>query len=267
MSLGPSELNFLYGLALEAIHEAGEKILSLDSDKGGYNSKKDGSPLTPADLSSHAVIKHTLARSEIELVSEESSDLHLGSPRYWLVDPLDGTKDYLAKNGEYAINIALIENSYPVLGIIYNPVTEKLTGAIKNMGAWQHSGSRVQAICGKPKTYPLRMGVSRFHHSVDVQPFVQRNDVRDLIPIGASNKYCALALGQIDVYLRLVGTSEWDTAAGQIILEETGGGGVDLKVGKRNEYGKLDRRNNSFIAYRDPYEFLDFNLGGLGLDE
>lgn len=224
----------------------------------GTRNKKDGSPLTLADQESHDLISEILSGSGVPIVSEEGDDLLLEETRYWLVDPLDGTKDFLAANGEFTINIALIENGRPTVGVVYAPALEEMYAGISGRGAWkEQAGVRIASISAV-KSAQLRMAVSRFHDHDDNLIFAKKNNVAECVPVGSALKFGRLAMGEIDVYARLVGTSEWDTAAGQAVLEAAGGSVLDWHTGGPLAYGKELRRNPRFLAFRHPYERSDF---------
>jgi 3'(2'), 5'-bisphosphate nucleotidase len=187
------------------------------------------------------------------VVSEEAPEPKSTGEYYWLVDPLDGTKDFLAHNDEFAINIALIHGDRALLGGIYAPALDELYFGIVGNFAWcEKLGSRLPCI-DTPITDKLYMAVSRFHDHPGTSIFAGANGVTKKIPVGASLKYGRLAMGEIDVYPRLVGTSEWDTAAGQAILEAAGGEIIDWVTGLPLAYGKPGRRNGQFLAFRKPY--------------
>lgn len=248
----------LLDLAEVAAREAGKSILSLYRKDLAIDIKSDGSPLTMADKVSHQIIVDSLSKIGLPIVSEEEDDLKLDAVRYWLVDPLDGTKDFIAANDEFTVNIGLIENGRPVLGVLYAPALDELYVGISGDRAWQELRG-VRTLCGKSsKSIRLRMAKSRFHDHPDAEAFALTNRVDIQIPIGSALKYGRLAMGEVDVYPRLVGTSEWDTAAGQAVLEAAGGCILNWHTGKSLHYGKPGRRNGRFIAFRRPYDKKDF---------
>jgi len=250
----------LVSLAVAAAKAAGSTILTFYRKDLSCEEKPDGSPLTCADQKSHHVISALLDKSGIPVVSEEGTDLHMGAHRYWLVDPLDGTKDFLAASDEFTVNIALIGNGIPVLGVLYAPALDELYfGAPGEFACRERRGVRTQCRVS-PRCGGLRMAASRFHDHPDSEAFAKINRVAERIPVGAALKYGRLALGELDVYPRLVGTSEWDTAAGQAVLEAAGGHILDLATGKPLRYGKPHRRNGRFLAFRAPYLAADFKL-------
>ena len=251
----------LADLAETAARAAGECILNFYRKDTIIEYKKNGSPLTLADKAAHNLINEILIPSCLPIVSEEGDELNLMSDCYWLVDPLDGTKDFLAGNDEFTVNIALIFKSRPVLGVVYAPALGDMYAGIPSQCAWiKLKGTSTAIIVQTPKIDSLKMAKSRFHDHEDADFFAQENRIEIQVPIGSSLKYAHLALGLVDVYPRLVGTSEWDTAAGQALLEAAGGCLLDWHTGKPLSYGKAGRRNPRFLALRAPYKFEDFKL-------
>ena len=200
--------------------------------------KEDKSPLTKADLESNKFIIQSLTEldSSIPVLTEESLiewSVRKHWSQYWLVDPLDGTKEFINQNNEFTVNIALIENHHPVLGVIYAPAFSTLYYAYRNNGSHKLfieknldsiSGSIKIKTLRKKKTEHLRVFESRSHSNVEFQKWVNEN-IKDyeLIKKGSSLKFCELAEGRVDLYPRFGPTSEWDIAAGHIILIESGG--------------------------------------------
>jgi 3'(2'), 5'-bisphosphate nucleotidase len=222
--------------------------------------KQDGSPLTLADQAAHRVISEGLYNSGLVLVSEEGDDLHLAAERYWLVDPLDGTKDFLAGNGEFTINVALVDRDGTALGVVFAPANDELYWGAKGRGAWRVRDNAAQALTPRSRSTFSRVATSRFHDHPDVELFAPQNDIAECVAIGSALKYCLLAAGEVDVFPRLVGSSEWDTAAGQAVLEAAGGQLMDWHTGKSLSYGKPRRRNPRLLALRAPYCREEFKL-------
>lgn len=223
--------------------------------------KADGSPITLADEASHRAISELLSGTGVPVVSEEGSDLLMDAERYWIVDPLDGTKDFLAGNGEFTINIALIESGRPVLGVVYAPaINELFVGEVGECTWTLINGIRSDCEIPTTRSSRLRLAASRFHDHPDLAEFQKINDVVERIQIGSALKYCRLAQGTLDVFPRLVGSSEWDTAAGQVVVESAGGAVLDWRTGRPLTYGKANRRNPRLLSFRAPYAFEDFNL-------
>jgi 3'(2'), 5'-bisphosphate nucleotidase len=247
-------------LALEAAQEAGVAIMRYYPQILTVQHKQDGSPLTVADQAAHSVIVGHLADSGLVVVSEEGEDLHLAAERYWLVDPLDGTKDFLAANGEFTVNIALVAQGRPVLGVVFAPAINTYYWGAEGMGAWRIREGAAEALSAHTRSASLRMVVSRFHDHPDVDVFAAQNGIAERVAVGSALKYGLLAVGEVDVFPRLVGSSEWDTAAGQAVLEAAGGQVLDWHTGRALGYGKPRRRNPRLLALRVPYRQEEFKL-------
>lgn len=250
----------LLEMALEAARLAGSAILTYYQQPLSVAHKQDGSPLTLADQVAHQVILSHLAHSGVTIVSEEGEDLHLDAERYWLVDPLDGTKDFLAGNGEFTVNIALVDQGRPVLGVVFAPALGDLYWGAKDLGAWRIRNGEETALLTQSQSPACRMAVSRFHDHPDVDVFALQNGIDQRVAIGSALKYGLLAAAEVDVFPRLVGSSEWDTAAGQAVLEAAGGQVLDWHTGKALHYGKPKRRNPRLLALRAPYCREEFQL-------
>lgn len=244
--------------ARAAARLAGQSILGFYGSDVSFSSKTDGSPLTRADQASHEVIVQSLSKLGFPIVSEEAPETVPSGACYWLVDPLDGTKDFLEHNDEFTVNIALIENDKPVLGVLYAPALDELYFGVMGGPVWMESEESKTPCDAVSRSTGLRMAISRFHDHPDTQSLAKANQVEVIVPIGAALKYGRLAMGEIDFYPRMVGTSEWDTAAGQAILQAAGGCLLDWETGKPLLYGKANRRNGRFLAFRAPYCHADF---------
>jgi 3'(2'), 5'-bisphosphate nucleotidase len=219
--------------------------------------KEDDSPVTEADLAAHRVLASQLKPllSECPVVSEEDAGslIHCQSHgRFWLVDPLDGTKEFIARNGEFTVNIALIENGRCVLGIVYAPAIDALYWGGAGLGAFRCIGGQTAAIkvaasnLGKAS----RVVASKSHLNEATRSFIDRLGEVSLVQAGSSLKFCRVAEGEADIYPRLAPTCEWDTAAAQAVLEGAGGVVINLQ-GTPLLYGKPNVLNPSFIATRD----------------
>jgi 3'(2'), 5'-bisphosphate nucleotidase len=243
---------------LNIARAAGSRILEIyDSNDFETRTKvEDNSPLTKADLAANdSIIKGLSETFEHPIVTEESCvgyDIRRHWKRFWLVDPLDGTKDFLAKNGEFTVNIALIENARPVLGMVYAPALELMYWAEKGEGAYKDG----QRILNKSNRTELIAADSRFHSTGATRAFLEKHNIKVIKRYGSALKLCKLAEGEIDVYPRLNGTKEWDTAAGHIIAEEGGCKVIDIVTKEALAYNKEDMRNNFFIASRKDLSFL-----------
>ena len=247
---------------LEAVAEiaraAGVAILEVYGTDFAVETKDDRSPLTEADRKSHAIIRDALRRRypDIPLLSEESPAEELERrrewTRYWLVDPLDGTKEFLKRNGEFTVNIALVEGHVATLGVVLAPVLDRLyTGAL-GRGAWRTEQGRSETIeVATEAASPPRVVGSRSHAGNALTEYLAALGPHELKPMGSSLKICLVAEGAADVYPRLGPTSEWDTAAAQAILESAGGRMIDL-VGQPLRYNtKDDLLNPHFLAFGD----------------
>ena len=239
---------------------AGEAILDIYRQDFDVELKDDRSPLTAADLAAQQVIAEGLAQLEpvLPMVSEEASQVpweqRRAWTRHWLVDPLDGTREFVKRNGEFTVNIALIDHHEPVLGVVLAPVTGDLYAAARGIGAWWQAqeGGDWERIGTRALARPAIASGSRSHGGG------QEDSLRRLLgedyalqSLGSSLKFCLLARGGADVYLRRGPTSEWDTAAAQCVLEEAGGAVLDLH-GEPLRYDRGESLlNPEFIAVGD----------------
>jgi 3'(2'), 5'-bisphosphate nucleotidase len=230
--------------------EAGKKILELYNSNIEIRNKDDNSPVTEADLIANEFIIREISRiSNYPVVSEETYDFN--KPRqhhkiFWLIDPLDGTKDFIAHNDQFTVNIALIEGNHPILGVVQIPASGDVYYASKNSGAFKNqirifNNRNLQDIIGID---------SCFHSTEDTQNFFKQRNITNVRKYGSSIKFCKIAEGEADIYPRLNGTKEWDTAAGHIILNEAGGEIIDLVTGEEMIYDKPSIKNNFFVAKR-----------------
>lgn len=253
-------LNEIQKMAILAAHKASEVIMPYYRQSLAVTEKSDGSPLTMVDVAAHDVIIDTLKTTRIPVVSEESNDLMLSLEYYWLVDPLDGTKDFLAGNDEFTVNIALIEMQKPIFGVMLAPALHALYFGIPGVGAWyEKNGVRIRCQQA-PKRDEYIMATSRFHDHPGVALFAKENNITHQVAVGSALKYGRLATGEIDVFPRFSGSSEWDIAAGQAILEGAGGHVLDWDTQLPLVYGKNKRRNPSLLSFRTPYKQEDFKL-------
>jgi 3'(2'), 5'-bisphosphate nucleotidase len=241
--------------------EAAARILEVYDGDFAVEHKDDRSPLTAADLAAHHCIVAGLERlaPDIPVLSEESAQdvpalVRRQWSRMWLVDPLDGTREFIKRNGEFTVNIALIgEDGAPVLGVVQAPVTGVLWHGQRGRGAFRRDGDVDVAIRTRaPATAPLRVAASRSHRDARTEAFMARMGEVEPMGIGSSLKFCRLAEGAMDVYPRFGPTSEWDTAAGQCVLEAAGGVVVDPR-GRALRYNQRDTiLNGDFLALGDP---------------
>ncbi len=239
---------------------AGQKIMDIYKNCDlTVEYKQDGSPLTVADLQSHKLIQNALQdlTPHIPILSEESSpEIHrqrINWSTLWLVDPLDGTKGFVKRNGEFTVNIALIENSKSTLGVVYAPARDLLQYAAQGIGAFcVDEGAKVRPIRTRQLTdESLVVVASRSQQDANLQRFLLKLEPHypEVVsyPMSSSLKFCLLADGVADIYPRFGPTSEWDTAAAQCVLE-VAGGKIQNAEGKALEYNKPDILNSEFIA-------------------
>ena len=240
--------------------EAGAAIMAVYGGDVAVRAKADDSPVTAADLAAHRCIVDGLAQltPEIPVLSEESAhtvpqQLRRGWSRFWLVDPLDGTREFLKGNGEFTVNIALVDDGVPVFGVIQAPVGGAVWHGVLGQGAFRRDGDAERAIATRrPASTPLRVAASRSHLDARTVKMLERIGEHESIGRGSSLKFCLLAEGGMDAYPRLGPTSEWDTAAGQAILEAAGGCVLDLQ-GRPFRYNQRDTLlNGDFVALGDP---------------
>ena len=240
---------------------AGEAIMAVYRSDFAVETKADASPLTAADLAAQKVILAGLSALEplLPVLSEEAKALAWSErsqwTRYWLVDPLDGTREFVKRNGEFTVNIALIDRHRPVLGVVLAPVTGELYVAGHGQGAWLQPQADMpwQRIRARPLAQPPVLAGSRSHGGGHERELLESllGAEHVLVPLGSSLKFCLIARGEADVYLRLGLTSEWDTAAAQCVLQEAGGAVLDLQ-GRPFTYNRGESLlNPEFIAVGD----------------
>jgi 3'(2'), 5'-bisphosphate nucleotidase len=238
---------------------AGRAVLEVYGRDFTVSRKSDDSPLTEADRVAHTIIARDLAALDtaIPLLSEESApEDHAARrswSRYWLVDPLDGTKEFVKRNGEFTVNIALVVDGRAVLGAVYAPVLDRLYFGALTQGAWRADGPATPHAIAVRKTAasPLRVVGSRSHPSPELAEYLARLGPHEITDMGSSLKICLIAEGAADVYPRLGPTSEWDTAAAQAILESAGGRMIDLAGRPLRYNSKDDLLNPHFLAFGD----------------
>lgn len=238
---------------------AGEAILAVYAEDFAVQSKQDHSPLTQADLAANRIIAAGLAQlaPDVPVLSEEDAAVAWSQRRtwrrYWLVDPLDGTREFVKKNGEFTVNIALIQDGRPTLGVVYAPVLDYLMHAVAGQGAClRQDGRDIPVQCRQPATSPLRVAASRSHPDPRTAAALERMGDIQRHGLGSSLKFCRIAEGRMDVYPRFGPTSEWDTAAAQCVLEAAGGAVLRLDGAPLDYNGKDSLLNPDFIALGDP---------------
>jgi 3'(2'), 5'-bisphosphate nucleotidase len=252
----------------EISRAAGAAILEIYNREGSIEvtSKDDHSPLTEADIAAHQIIVSALTKltPDLPILSEESADISWKErqawSKYWLVDPLDGTKEFVKRNGEFTVNIALIENHIPVLGVVYVPVTNILYSGARECGAFkQDNGEEKQITVATMSEFNnvknavkdnVKIVASRSHRGKELDTWINKVEKLfkkvELLSMGSSLKICLIAEGKADIYPRLALTSEWDTAAAQAILEAAGGTLTDIEF-KIYRYNQKENILNPFF--------------------
>lgn len=258
----------LLALAIEAAIKAGNKIMEIyETDDFDVDFKADDSPLTRADIASHEVINKHLFETNIPILSEEGREMSFAERKdwdqLWVVDPIDGTKEFIKKNGEFTVNIALIDNQIPILGVIYVPVLKELYYSSQNHGAFKKTNvssfDSMENMKSSSKRLPLNnqkrgytVVASRSHLTQETQEFIEQlrkeHGEVELISKGSSLKLCMVAEGAADCYPRFAPTMEWDTAAGQAICIHAGFDVIDWKTQTTMKYNRENLLNNWFLV-------------------
>lgn len=259
-------------IAVEAALAAGESILKVyGTEDFGVLLKSDSSPLTLADEKSNSIINSFLEKTSIPIISEENKQIgyeeRSGWDKCWIVDPLDGTKEFIKRNGEFTVNIALVENGKPLLGVIYVPVSKELYYAdVARLEAYKVIASagdetdnllvkaqKLASVSNRDKSR-VRVVGSRSHMNEDTLNFIEglkreySEAEIEIVSKGSSLKFCLVAEGEADIYPRFAPTMEWDTAAGQAICEAVGLAVVVKDTNVPMKYNKQDLLNSSFIV-------------------
>ena len=234
---------------------AGEEILDVYREAIAVTQKSDDSPVTEADVRAERCIVAGLARvaPEIPVVAEESVAAgripDISGGRFFLVDPLDGTREFINRNGEFTVNIALIEHGVSVLGVVHLPALGESYWSDGERAFRRRGGGDAEAIhCREPNSKALDVVASRSHRDAHTDDYLQRFQVNQLVSAGSSLKFCRVAEGSADLYPRLGRTMEWDIAAGQAVLEAAGGW-VHTLDGQPLRYGKPGFENPHFVAF------------------
>lgn len=245
---------------LQLAQRAGERIMEVYATDFNVEHKDDKTPLTQADMAAHNTIVSGLKQitPTLPVLSEESAHVSFEErkqwQRYWLVDPLDGTREFIKRNGEFTVNIALIEDQKPTLGVVYVPVTKVNYFASLGQGAFKTlPGESPKAIQVRncPTDHIIVAG-SRSHASPSLQQFIKGLEVEvELVSIGSSLKSCLVAEGKADIYPRFGPTSEWDTAAAQCVVEQAGGYLTDLQMQPLGYNSKASLINPYFLVFGD----------------
>ncbi|WP_169568086.1 3'(2'),5'-bisphosphate nucleotidase CysQ [Sneathiella limimaris] len=235
--------------------DAGAVILEIYNRDFEVNTKDDSSPVTEADVAAEKVILEGLTKAtpDIPVLAEESVEAgrvpDLSGGTFWLVDPLDGTKEFIHKRGEFTVNIALVENGKPTMGVIHVPAKNTTYYAYDKGEAYKidEAGNTAKITVRPTPADGLTVVASRSHRTPETDDYINKFDVADLISAGSSLKLCLVAEGNADLYPRMGRTMEWDIGAGQAILEAAGGS-VETLDGKPLGYGKDGHDNPYFVA-------------------
>ena len=244
-------------IALEAAVKAGENIMEVynSTESINYEKKADDSPLTIADKKSHNTIIDFLKDTDIDIISEESKSIEYQERKnweeYWLIDPLDGTKEFIKKNGEFTVNIALIKNNKPHLGVVYCPVKKILYWNDNDKKVFKREKEETREIKKRKPINEneegLRVVVSRSHMSEETSEYVNKLTRPELISCGSSLKFLYIADNKADIYPRFGPTMEWDTAAAHSILNALEINVINLESGRELSYNKENLLNPYFI--------------------
>jgi len=253
------ELNTLIQPVIDISAKAAQGILEIYNTRFNVEVKDDKTPLTEADMAAHDAIVAGLKKltPEWPILSEESATIPYSTRQkwhtYWLVDPLDGTREFIKRNGEFTVNIALIRDELPVLGVIYVPVSGVVYYASKGMGAFRQSpGNAALPIHVKAaRDQTLVIAGSRSHRDNSLDKFLDSIGDHEFISMGSSLKSCLVAEGSADIYPRLGPTSEWDTAAAQCIVEEAGGRITTMDMSQLRYNTKESLLNPNFLVFGD----------------
>ncbi|APG60438.1 3'(2'),5'-bisphosphate nucleotidase CysQ [Christiangramia salexigens] len=258
----------LLEIAIKASLESGKRIMAIyENEDFEVDFKGDDSPLTKADLASHEIIMKHLKDTGIPVLSEEGKDLSYEERKdwkqLWIVDPIDGTKEFIKRNGEFTVNIALVEDQKPILGVIYVPALRQLYFADKENGAFKLDDitefSSLEEISSKAGNLPKNVNKEHFtvvasksHLSPETEEYIasleKEHGKVETISKGSSLKLCMVAEGQADEYPRLAPTMEWDTAAGQAICTFAGKTVMDYKTQEEMLYNREQLLNNWFLV-------------------
>ncbi len=265
---------FLITHIINAAIKAGAAIMEVYNSPSSFDVslKSDNKPITAADRAAHNTLKDALGATRIPILSEEGREMRYDERKnwdlFWLVDPLDGTVEFIERNNEFTVNIALMSNSRSVMGVIYVPYLERLYFAEEGGGAYlcggvtpaKESNMGYSEFWGSLQRLPLEsterkkpiVAISRSHNTPETYAHIEALRVDhpqlEVVEQGSSYKFCLLAEGAVDYYVRTSSTSEWDTAAGDIILSEAGGQTTTLNSGRRLKYNKRNLNNPHFVC-------------------
>ena len=261
------DFNKLLKTAINASIKGGHAIMQVYASDFKVEHKEDESPLTIADKNCNQVIERFLVKTNIPILSEEGAKIPFSERKrweyFWLVDPLDGTKEFVKRNGEFTVNIALIHNGIPIMGVIYVPVKEQLYFASQNLGSYKVSRSSIidsiESLVLESAKLPIQYNRdnyvivgSRSHMSIETEQFFkekkQEYDKVEVISIGSSLKLCKVAEGRADAYPRYAPTMEWDTGAGHAIVKIAGFSVTQYNTKNELTYNKEDLLNPWFLV-------------------
>ncbi len=236
--------------------KAGSAILKVYATDFDVQAKDDDSPLTQADMASHRIIERGLGEltPDIPIISEESGLPDFEERRqwdiYWLIDPLDGTREFVNRNGEFTVNIALIDGNRAVFGVVHVPVQKKTYTGCEGVGATVREEGQDDRPIGVSKITadPIRVVGSRSHRGASLDAYLDKLGEVEMLPMGSSLKFCVVAEGGADIYPRLGLTSEWDTAAAQAVVEQAGGAVLELDGSPLAYNAKADILNPYFLV-------------------
>ncbi len=260
----------LLKISITAAIEAGKKILEVYENEFEVETKTDNSPLTEADKKSHNTIKEILAPLSIKMLSEEGKQLSYEErkewKKFWLIDPLDGTKEFIKRNGEFTVNIALVEDGLPVAGVVYVPVTGKTYYGSKDNGSYSFTYNvnenktvdvymnAAEKLPDAPPPEMFTIVASRSHNTPETEEFINEKRKKfgnvSCVSSGSSIKLCLVAEGKANIYPRLAPTMEWDTAAGHAVAKFAGCNVYDYKTGNELQYNKENLLNPWFVVER-----------------
>lgn len=256
-------------IAIEAALKAGQRILEIyHSEDFNIQLKSDDSPLTKADIASHRIIESSLKATNIPLLSEEGKDvLYVNRQQWrqlWIVDPIDGTKEFIKRNGEFTVNIALVDHQKPILGVVFAPVIQELYFSLQGFGAFKitidlKKPLHIDGIVRNAKKLPIQrtdntytIVASRSHLSEETENFIEQMREKhgevDIISKGSSLKLCMVAEGKADCYPRFAPTMEWDTAAGHAICNEAGFKVLNWPSKYEIRYNRKELKNDWFLV-------------------
>jgi 3'(2'), 5'-bisphosphate nucleotidase len=255
MKINPLNDDLINGV-IDITRIAGAAIMDVYASDFDIYVKDDSSPLTKADMRANTIITDGLEKliPDVPVLSEEGQKIPFNErskwESYWLVDPLDGTKEFIKKNNEFTVNIALLEYSQPVFGVVYAPALNILYFGSSDKGSFKSNegDTFIPISVSSIVTNPVQIAVSRSHRSLKMNSFISQFDKYDLHPMGSSLKICSVSDGTAHFYPRLGPTMEWDTAASHAIIRAAGGELINIGTNKPLEYNKEDLLNPKFIA-------------------